>query len=70
MQFMQRLYHKWCKVNNFETKLPKDVEACKEAHEAAQREIQATLDPHLGEVESREKVIKYSDKLFCDVATE
>lgn len=54
--------------NSFESKLPKDVKAQKEAANAATRsEEQSSLDPHLRE---KERVIPYSDKVFREAATE
>ena len=53
--------------NSFESKLPKDVKAQKEAANAATKsDTQSSLDPHLCE---REKIIPYSDKLFQEATT-
>lgn len=68
MFFIQPAYRKWAKANNFTSMLPKDVEARKEAREAAS--VQSSLDPHLKEKAKVERVIPYSDSLFCTAAIE
>ena len=47
--------------------LPKDAEkCCKDIH----AKNQLRLDPHLWEKPQRERIILYTDKLFCDAAIE
>ncbi|RDB14951.1 putative AC transposase [Hypsizygus marmoreus] len=64
------LYHRWAGKNTFESKLPKDVKARKDAETAANQEKQSTLDPHLRDVPPKERTIPYSDKLFREAAIE
>ncbi|KAF9226058.1 hypothetical protein BS17DRAFT_697772, partial [Gyrodon lividus] len=62
-------YHKWCKVNNFESKLPDDVKARKTAA-TAKNMRQGTLDDHVWEIGPGEHILPYTDKLFCEAAVE
>ncbi|KAJ7163410.1 hypothetical protein C8R43DRAFT_820665, partial [Mycena crocata] len=66
------IYRKWAEKNNFESKLPDDVEtrkkAAAEAEEAKRKLEQQTLDPHLREKPAR--IVPYSDDLFKQVALE
>lgn len=49
--------------------LPKDVKDRKNAAAIANIE-QGSLDNHLHEINSTERVLPYSDKLFCEAAIE
>ena len=60
------MYRKWVKGANFVSKLPGDIKKQK----AAAEEVMHTLDRDLREKEPYEQVIRYSDKLFCQVAVE
>ncbi|KAG2746661.1 hypothetical protein P692DRAFT_20738482, partial [Suillus brevipes Sb2] len=62
-------YRKWCKANKFESMLPPDVKEQKNAAAVANAR-QDSLDPHLHEVQPREHVLPYSDKLFREAAIE
>ncbi|KIJ07910.1 hypothetical protein PAXINDRAFT_89641 [Paxillus involutus ATCC 200175] len=66
-QFSQHAYHKWCKDNNLELKLPDDVKAHKTASAAANMR-QGTLDKHVQEIEPEAHILPYTDKLFCEAA--
>jgi hypothetical protein len=69
VQFLQHVYRKWCKDNNFESKLPDDIKARKTAAAAANMR-QGTLDEHVREIEPGEHVLPYTDKLFREAAVE
>ena len=60
------MYRKWAKGANFVSKLPGDIKKRK----AAAEEVTRTLDRDLREKEPYEWVIRYSDKLFRQVAVE
>ncbi|KAJ7083048.1 hypothetical protein C8R43DRAFT_832236, partial [Mycena crocata] len=66
------IYRKWAEKNDFESKLPDDVEtrkkAAAEAEEAKRKLEQQTLDPHLREKPAR--IVPYSDDLFKQVVLE
>ncbi|KAH7888997.1 hypothetical protein F5I97DRAFT_1804348, partial [Phlebopus sp. FC_14] len=62
-------YHKWCKVNDFESKLSADVKACQTAI-AVSNAKQGTLDDHVREIEPGEWVISYTDKEFYEATVE
>ncbi|KAJ7781962.1 hypothetical protein DFH07DRAFT_728535, partial [Mycena maculata] len=66
------IYRKWCKKNDFESKLEEDIQARKkaaaDAEEAKSQLHQQTLEPHLQE--KPERVVPYSDTLFRDAALE
>ncbi|KAG6913734.1 hypothetical protein DXG01_004672 [Tephrocybe rancida] len=68
MQALHTKYCKWAMENSFESKLPKDIAAWKEAQAAAHGQL--SLDPHLKTQPLKECVIAYSDSLFCLVAIE
>ncbi len=51
----QAAYDKWCRLNNFESKLLKVVQEHKDAALAADRAKQQSLDPHLTKELPREK---------------
>ncbi|KAG6895297.1 hypothetical protein C0992_002089, partial [Termitomyces sp. T32_za158] len=59
-------YRDWCAKNNFESRLPKDIQARKDKAEVKK---QSRIEEHLTEQEVREKV-HYSDQLFREVAVE
>ncbi|KAI0264290.1 hypothetical protein BGY98DRAFT_890875, partial [Russula aff. rugulosa BPL654] len=59
-------YRNWAKCTNFLSKLPGDVKMRK----AAAEEVTLTLDRDLREKKPYEEVIRYSDKLFRQVAVE
>ncbi|KAF8838872.1 hypothetical protein BDN67DRAFT_906583, partial [Paxillus ammoniavirescens] len=62
-------YRKWCKDNNFESKLPNDVKARKTAT-VTENMRQGTLDEHVREIKPGEHVLPYTDKLFHEAAVE
>ncbi|KAG1758115.1 hypothetical protein EDD22DRAFT_784350, partial [Suillus occidentalis] len=62
-------YHAWCTKNTFTSMLPKDVKDRKNAAAIANAE-QGSLDNHLREIKSTERVLPYSDKLFREAAIE
>ncbi|EJD46027.1 hypothetical protein AURDEDRAFT_48267, partial [Auricularia subglabra TFB-10046 SS5] len=59
-------YLRWCKENNFVSKLPKDVARRKSATSPPTLS-QTSLDNHLVE---QEKIVPYSDAAFREVALE
>ncbi|KAJ7170453.1 hypothetical protein C8R43DRAFT_875858, partial [Mycena crocata] len=61
-------YHKWAAKNNFESRLPADVQARKTAAAEAHKLEQQTIDSHLRK--KPERVIPYSDSLFRQAALE
>ena len=65
---MQAIYDTWCKKNNFKSKLPKAVKVEVEAAEATLK--QSRLDGHLQEVSHKERIVPYTDALFCEAAIE
>jgi hypothetical protein len=68
---MKATYDKWCKENNFVTKLPDAVKQAKEAANIDQDMLQqSNLDGHLRKIPQQERVVPYSDKLFREVAIE
>lgn len=58
---IQGLYIKWTTANNFESKLPKDVQA---AAEKKKNSEQKQIDRYLREQPKKEKPIKYSHDVF------
>ncbi|KAI0702200.1 hypothetical protein C8Q76DRAFT_633194 [Earliella scabrosa] len=56
-------YHKWALKNNFESRLPSDIQARKKAEEQ-QKAQQGTLDGHLKDMSTKERNIKYSEDVF------
>ncbi|KAK6969475.1 putative AC transposase [Favolaschia claudopus] len=60
-------YHRWAKKNDFESALPSDRRAKKEAEA---KDTQPTLDQHLREKPEQEVIIPYSDALFREAAIE
>jgi hypothetical protein len=64
-------YNKWCKANDFVTKLPDAVKQAKEAADIDRDMLQqSSLDGHLRKIPQQERVIPYSDKLFREAAIE
>lgn len=66
---MKAKYNTWCEKNDFESKLPKVVQARKKAKAIQDRSKQLSLDPHLEE-RPKEIFIPYSDALFREAAIE
>ncbi|KAF9228945.1 hypothetical protein BS17DRAFT_691375, partial [Gyrodon lividus] len=62
-------YCKWCKVNNFKSKLPDDVKAHKTAA-TTENMRQGTLCDHVWEIKPGEHILPYMDKLFHEAAVE
>ena len=56
--------------NTFESKLPKVVCMCKAAAQAEDQAKQQSLEPHLMKIVPQERVVPYSDALFCDAAVQ
>ncbi|KAH8995840.1 hypothetical protein EDB86DRAFT_2804313 [Lactarius hatsudake] len=65
--FHKGLYLKWAAENDFQSMLPKDA---KNRCQAAKMDTQQRLDSHLEEKLPRERVIPYTDELFCEAAVE
>ncbi|THU92943.1 hypothetical protein K435DRAFT_586643, partial [Dendrothele bispora CBS 962.96] len=60
-------YRQWCKANDVESKLPKDVKARK-AQAVANAERQTTVNEHFPIKGPSERVIPYSDQLFKEAS--
>ncbi|KAJ2911647.1 hypothetical protein MD484_g8767, partial [Candolleomyces efflorescens] len=60
-------YNKWCERHEFQSKLPKDVKARKDAEQEATA-AQTTLDGHLRPIDPPAPILKYSDALFKEAA--
>lgn len=54
------IYQEWCRNNDFDSRLPKDMTARKEAL-AQEAEHQQTPHGYLKELPPKERVIKYSE---------
>ncbi|KZV95290.1 hypothetical protein EXIGLDRAFT_707554 [Exidia glandulosa HHB12029] len=62
------VYLTWCRKNDFESKLPRDVQRRKSARAAAEAKlVQTSLDNHLAE---KERVVPYSHAAFKEAAME
>ncbi|KAJ7355966.1 hypothetical protein DFH08DRAFT_690918, partial [Mycena albidolilacea] len=65
-------YHQWCAKTGFVSRLAADVKERKQAEVAAEAEAkrlhQQTLEPHLRE--KPERVVPYSNQLWCNAALE
>ncbi|KAF8508673.1 hypothetical protein BU17DRAFT_56620, partial [Hysterangium stoloniferum] len=59
------VYLKWATENEFQSMLSKDAKCCRQA---TMKDTQQHLDPHLEEKPHRERVIPYTDNLFCEAA--
>ena len=67
MAFSWAVYQKWVELNNFLLMLLKDAEKHpKDIHD----KNQPHLNPHLWEKPQRERIIPYTNELFCDAAIE
>ncbi|KAK7686048.1 hypothetical protein QCA50_010860 [Cerrena zonata] len=63
------IYYEWCRTNEFQSMLPRDVKARKEAlRKDAER--QQTLEGHLKVLPAKEHAIKYTEKHFREAAIE
>ncbi|KAI0345836.1 hypothetical protein BDW22DRAFT_1324624 [Trametopsis cervina] len=62
-------YKKWATNNDFESKLPTDVKARKDALDKLKEE-QQTLDKHLHELPPKERVIRYTAAAFRQAAAQ
>ena len=67
---LQSVYDTWCKKEGFQLKLPKVVQAKKEAVLAQNCAKQQSLDPHLVERTKVEYIPSYTDDLMQEVAIE
>lgn len=57
------MFREWAKVNDFESKLSKDTEACRKALKTI-AEQQKTLDSHLQDMSKKERNVAYSELAF------
>ncbi|KJA12797.1 hypothetical protein HYPSUDRAFT_117807, partial [Hypholoma sublateritium FD-334 SS-4] len=63
-------YYKWCDRNNFVPKLPNAIRKKKEVAIVEDRSKQGAMEDHFTPAVPGERVVPYSDALFCDVAVQ
>ena len=67
----QGKYLEWADKNRFQSMLPKDTQRRRNtAAAAAAASEQTRLDSHLKELPPKERVVPYTDDLFCHAAME